>query len=154
MGEWFSKLGQCPNLLNQSASKLQDNTQPSYCRVPILLVYGRDPNLPLHQLLEPMQHFLGDPDSGKIHLETHSLALALQRKHWMKTDSQPPKRLFPETTPPFKSEIVYTSKTNNQANWSWSGDQDTRLFVLSTTDITSTSKTKLQEKHTPATSRL
>ena len=29
------------------------------------LVYGRDPNLPLHQLLEPMQHFPGDPDSGK-----------------------------------------------------------------------------------------
>ena len=27
------------------------------------LVYRRDPNLPLHQLLEPMQHFLGDPDS-------------------------------------------------------------------------------------------
>ena len=40
------------------------------------LVYGRDPNLPLHQLLEPMQHFLGDPDSGKLHLETHRLALA------------------------------------------------------------------------------
>ena len=30
---------------------------------PFFLVYGRDPNLPLHQLLEPMQHFLGDPDS-------------------------------------------------------------------------------------------
>ena len=29
---------------------------------PFLPVYGRDPNLPLHQLLEPMQHFLGDPD--------------------------------------------------------------------------------------------
>ena len=27
------------------------------------LVYGRDPNLPLHQLLESMQQFLGDPDS-------------------------------------------------------------------------------------------
>ena len=34
------------------------------------MVYGRDPNLPLHQLLEPMQRFLGDPDSGKLHLET------------------------------------------------------------------------------------
>ena len=31
---------------------------------PFFLVYGRDPNLPLHQLLEPMQHFLEDPDSG------------------------------------------------------------------------------------------
>ena len=44
------------------------------------MVYGRDPNLPLHQLLEPMQHFLGDPDSGKLHLETHRLALAIAKK--------------------------------------------------------------------------
>ena len=27
---------------------------------PFFPVYGRDPNLPLHQLLEPMQQFLGD----------------------------------------------------------------------------------------------
>ena len=44
------------------------------------LVYGRDPNLPLHQLLEPMQHFLGDPGSGMLNLETHRLALAIAKK--------------------------------------------------------------------------
>ena len=44
------------------------------------LVYGRDPNLPLHQLLEPMQHFLGHPDSGKLNLETHRLALDIAKK--------------------------------------------------------------------------
>ena len=44
------------------------------------LVYSRDPSLPLHQLLEPMQHFLGDPDSGKLQLETHRLALAIAKK--------------------------------------------------------------------------
>ena len=41
---------------------------------PFFLVYGRDPNLPLHQLLEPMQHFLGDPDSGNCiwnHIDWH-----------------------------------------------------------------------------------
>ena len=38
---------------------------------PFFLVYGRDPNLPLHQPLEPMQHFLGDIDSGVLNLETH-----------------------------------------------------------------------------------
>ena len=47
---------------------------------PFFLVYGRDPNLPLHQLLEPMQHFLEDPDSGKLHLETHGLALVIAEK--------------------------------------------------------------------------
>ena len=47
---------------------------------PFFLVYGRDPNLPLHQLLEPMQCFLGDPDSGMLNLETHWLALAIAKK--------------------------------------------------------------------------
>ena len=27
-----------------------------------------------------MQHFLGDPDSGKLHLETHRLALVIAKK--------------------------------------------------------------------------
>ena len=27
-----------------------------------------------------MQHFLGDPDSGKLHLEMHTLALAIAKK--------------------------------------------------------------------------
>ena len=44
---------------------------------PFFLVYGRDPDLSLHKLLEPMHHFLGDPDSGKLNLETHRLALAI-----------------------------------------------------------------------------
>ena len=48
--------------------------------LPFFLVYGRDPNLLLHQLLEPMQCFLGDPDSGKLILETHRLALAIAKK--------------------------------------------------------------------------
>ena len=47
---------------------------------PFFLVYSRDPKLPLHQLLEPMQHFLGDFDSGKLHLETHRLALTIAKK--------------------------------------------------------------------------
>ena len=38
---------------------------------PFFLVYGRDLNLPLHQLLEPMQQFLGDPESGLLNLEAH-----------------------------------------------------------------------------------
>ena len=44
------------------------------------LVYGRDPNLPLHQLLGPMQWFLGDPNSEMLNLEAHRLALAIAKK--------------------------------------------------------------------------
>ena len=47
---------------------------------PFFLVYGRDPNLPCQQLLDPMQHFLGDPDSSMLNLETHRLALAIAKK--------------------------------------------------------------------------
>ena len=93
---------------------------------PFFLVYGRDPNLPLHQLLEPMQHFLGDPDSGKLHMETHKLALAITKKPWMKIDLLPPKRLFQEITQPFKLEIMSTSRTNNPENGILSGDPDIR----------------------------
>ena len=38
---------------------------------PFFLIYGKDPNLALHHLLEPIQCFLGDPESGRLNLETH-----------------------------------------------------------------------------------
>ena len=44
------------------------------------MVYRRNPNLPLHQLLEPMQFFLGYPESGQLNLENHHLALAIAKK--------------------------------------------------------------------------
>ena len=48
--------------------------------MPFFLVYGRDPNLPLHQLLEPMQQFLGNPESRLLYLEAHQPALAIIKK--------------------------------------------------------------------------
>ena len=47
---------------------------------PFFLVYGRDPSLLLHQLLEPIQQFLGDPESGHLDLKSHCLALAIAKK--------------------------------------------------------------------------
>ena len=46
---------------------------------PFFLVYGRVPNLLLHQLLEPIQWFLGDYKSGSLNLEGHCLALAISK---------------------------------------------------------------------------
>ena len=40
----------------------------------------KDPKLPLHQLQESMQCFLGDPESGKLNFEDHHLALAIAKK--------------------------------------------------------------------------
>ena len=66
--------------LNQVLASYRITPNLATAELLFFLVYGRDPNLPLHQLLEPMQQFLGDPDSGKLHLETHRLALAIAKK--------------------------------------------------------------------------
>ena len=68
--------------ISKSSTHQLQNYAPKLAtaELPFFLVYGMDPNLPLHQLLEPMQWFLGDPDSGKLHLETHRLALAIAKK--------------------------------------------------------------------------
>ena len=66
--------------LNQVQASYRITPNLATTESPFFLVYGRDPILPLHQLLEPMQCFLRDPDSGKLHLETHRLALAIAKK--------------------------------------------------------------------------
>ena len=67
-----------------SSSQLQIDIKPYHWRNSILLSLWERPYLPLHQLLEPMQRFLGDPESGllnlEIILETHHLALAIAKK--------------------------------------------------------------------------
>ena len=54
--------------INQVLASYRITPNLATAESPFFLVYRRDPSLPLHQLLEPMQHFLGDPDSGKLHL--------------------------------------------------------------------------------------
>ena len=66
--------------LNQVLASYRITPNLATTETPFFLVYGRDPNLPLHQLLEPMQHFLGDPDSSMLILETHRLVLAIAKK--------------------------------------------------------------------------
>ena len=66
--------------LNQVLASYRITPNLATVQTPFFLVYGRDPNLPMHPLLEPMQHFLGDPDSDMLNLETHRLALAIAKK--------------------------------------------------------------------------
>ena len=66
------------------------------------LVYGRDPNLPLHQLLEPMQCFLGNPESGILKLETHWLTLAIAKKTLDENCLQPVQKTMDREPPSFK----------------------------------------------------
>ena len=66
--------------LNQVLISYRITLNLATAETPFFLVYGRDPNLSLHQMLEPMQCFLGDRDSGMLNLETHRLALAIAKK--------------------------------------------------------------------------
>ena len=66
--------------LNQVLTSYRIILNLATAETPFFLIYGRDPNLPLHQILEPMQCFLGDSDSGMLNLEMHRLALAIAKK--------------------------------------------------------------------------
>ena len=83
---------------------------------PFFLVYGRDPNLPLHHLLEPMQHFLGDSDSGMLNLETHRLALAIAKKTLDENRFKTAQKTMERTPPSSRLETECTSRTNSLAN--------------------------------------
>ena len=48
---------------------------------PFFLVYRRDGNQPVHQLLQPLTRFLGDPDSGLLCLNQHGLSLSIAKKY-------------------------------------------------------------------------
>ena len=88
--------------LNQVLASYRVTSDLATAETPFFLVYGRDSNLPLNQLLEPMQCFLGDPESGMLNLEMHRLALAIAKKtlgeNWFKTAHKTTDR----TPPTFK----------------------------------------------------
>ena len=60
--------------------QLSSNSTPYHRWNNLLPHFQERPNLSLHQLLESMQHFLNDPDSGHLNLEVHHLALAIAKK--------------------------------------------------------------------------
>ena len=66
--------------INQVLGSYRITPHSATGETPFFLVYGRDPNLPLHQLLQPLQRFMGDPESGKLDLHTHRIALAIAKK--------------------------------------------------------------------------
>ena len=65
--------------LNQVLAIYRVTPNLAMADTPYFLVYGRDLNVPLHQLLEPIQWFLGDPFYGLVNLEVHCLALAIAK---------------------------------------------------------------------------
>ena len=56
---------------NQVLASYRVTSNLATVETPFFLVYGGDPKLPLHQLLELMQLFLGDPESELLNVEAH-----------------------------------------------------------------------------------
>ena len=103
--------------INQVLGSYRVTPNLATAETPFFCVYRRDPNLPLHQLLEPMQQFLGDPDLEMLNHKAHRLALAIAKKtldenHFRNaqktTDQQPP-----------SSQIGDRAYFKNKQPWKW-----------------------------------
>ena len=104
---------------------------------PFFLVYGRDGNQPLYQLLQPLARFLGNPDSGLLCLDQHRLSLSIAKKYLDDHRFLTAEKMT-EQNQDSKLEIEYTSRTKPQENGISNGEQDTESSGLSTKDITCT----------------
>ena len=136
--------------LNQVLASCRVTTNLATAEMPFFLVYGRDPNLPLHQLLEPMQWFLGDTDSGMLNLEAHRPALAIAKKMLDKNCFKTAQMTMDRTPPTFKIGDRVYFKNKQPSKRDLNGDLDIGLFKLSMTDTSYILRTRLLEKYDPA----
>ena len=120
---------------NQVLASYRVTPNLATAEIPFFLVFGRDPNLLLDQLLEPMQQFLGDPDSGMINLEAQGSPQLSLRRHWMKIASQLHRRPLTDNHHPSRYGTGYMSRRNNQASVTSNGDWDTEFPKLSVIDM-------------------
>ena len=103
--------------LNQVLASYRITPNLATAESPFFLVYGRDPNLPSHQLLEPMQHFLGDPSSGMLNLETHRLALAIAKKTLDENRFTATQRTMAQDKPAFQIGDCVYFKNKQPGKW-------------------------------------
>ena len=107
--------------LNQVLASYRVTPNLATAEMPFFLVYRRDPNLPLHQLLEPMQQFLGDPDSGMLNLEAHRLALAIAKKTLDDNYFKAAHKTMDRTLPTFKigDRVYFRNKQPGKWDLKW-----------------------------------
>ena len=107
--------------LNQVLASYRVTPNLATAEMPFFLVYGRDPNLPLHQLLEPMQKFLGDPDSGMLNLEAHRLTLAIAKKTLNENHFKAEHKTMDRTPPTFKigDRVYFKNKQAGKWDLKW-----------------------------------
>ena len=107
--------------LNQVLASYRITPNLATADTPFFLVYGRDPNLPLHQLLGPMQHFLGDPNFGMLNLETHRLALAIAKKTLDENRFKTAQKTMAHEKPPFQvgDHVYFKNKQPGKWDLKW-----------------------------------
>ena len=103
--------------LNQVLASYRVTPNLATAEMPFILVYGRDPNLPMHQLWEPMQQFLGDPDSGMLKLEAHRLTLAIPKKTLDGNHFKTAHKTMDRTQPTFKIGDRVYFKNKQPGKW-------------------------------------
>ena len=97
------------------------SSKPNYRRITILLVYGRDGYQPLHQLLQPLTRFLGDPDSGLLCLNQHQLSLSIAKKYLDDHRFLTAEKTTDRAEPGFKvgDRVYFKNKTPGKWDLKW-----------------------------------
>ena len=103
--------------INQVLACYRVTPNVATAKTPFFLVYGRDPNLPLHQLLESMQRFLGEPNSGMLNLEAHRLTVAITKKILDENCFKTMLKTMNRTPPPFKIGGSKYFKNKQPGKW-------------------------------------
>ena len=88
---------------------------------PFFLVYGRDGNQPLHQILQPLTRFLGDPDSGLLCLDQHQLSLSIAKKYLDDHRLLTAEKMTDRAEPGFKvgDRVYFKNKTPGKWDLKW-----------------------------------
>ena len=107
--------------LNQVLASYRITLNLATAETPFFLVYRRDPNLLLHQLLEPMQYLLGDPDSSMLNLETHRLALAIAKKTLEENRFKTAQKTMAQEKPAFQvgDHVYFKNKQPGKCDLKW-----------------------------------
>ena len=99
-----------------------------------------------------MQHFLGDPNSGKLHLETHRLVLAIAKKALDENRFTATQKTLSRDNPTFQvGDCIYFK---NKQPGKWDLKWRPRYQIVHIEHISSTLKTRLQGKYDPAMSQI
>ena len=88
---------------------------------PFFLVYGRDGNQPVHQLLQPLTRLLGDPDSGLLCLDQHRLSLSIAKKYLDNHRFLTAEKTTDRAEPGFKvgDRVYFKNKTPGKWDLKW-----------------------------------